>query len=245
MLYAAAQQQAAAFSPAVLVRGMKPVGMPYGSALAPIPNDSQLPSQAANIIPGPQACTPDSYSSPTLIDLAAARPGVTQVVDPIHYYKIYGNNGADARRQIIDCAPKLSGDSEFTGYTSFRINWQYSYGLGDNNTCELFSVKVGAHIGMVLPAWQSSSYAERGFADKWRVFMTNLTTHEQGHVALDEQYANAVMADLRNFSAPSCYGVQNKVDALVRHRVDELNSANDNYDAVTDHGATQGAILPE
>lgn len=246
-LYATARQQAVIFSPAVLfhpVESVSRVAVPAGAtraASAPVTS----PTAATNTVLKPQACKADTFAPPSLIDLTSRNPGVTQVVDPVHYYRIYGYNGSDVRQQIINCAPKLNGDSEFTGYTSFRINWRYSYGLGEGNACELLDVKVGMHIGMALPSWQESPYAVSGFAGRWRTFIANLTAHEQGHVTLDEQYATAVLTDLQNFSAPSCDGVQNKVDALVRYRVNELNSANDNYDATTNHGATQGAVLPE
>lgn len=244
-------------SPAAIVRPLKHVAR-VAAATTTTPSSSAASTQtarqtpavqpptvtpASTVIPPLPACTPDGYSSPSLINLANAQTGVTQVVDPIHYYTIYGYDGSQVRQQIIDCAPRLTGDSEFTGYTSYRLNWQYQY-MFTGSACRLSDIRIGMHVGVVMPAWQASPYAEAGFADKWRTFMTDLNTHEQGHVQLDTSYAQTILSDLQHFSAASCENVQQNVNALVKRDISTLNATNDNYDATTDHGATQGAILP-
>jgi predicted secreted Zn-dependent protease len=105
-------------------------------------------------------------------------------------------------------------------------------------------VKVGAHIVTSLPLWQPSTNANVTLVSKWRTFMTNLTLHEAGHAALDKLYAQQLANQLANLPAMDCALVASTVKSVVSANVAALNQANDRYDTTTNHGATQGAILP-
>jgi|GEM_PF-6045497 len=205
---------------------------------APVTKTAATPPQLIN-------CQPDSYSGPAAINLATSSSGLTQVVDPIHYYQIYGYTVTQARQQISQCAPRLSSNGEdFTGYTSYRLSWSYDYGSNGAGQCVLSNVKLGMRIGEVLPALQPSNYADTTFTAKWSNFVAALNTHEQGHVALDEQYAAKIMGELQNFQPADCAGIDQTATNLIRSEVVALDHANDTYDTQTSHGATQGAVLP-
>ncbi len=193
--------------------------------------------------PTPSICTPSNYAGVGDINLDASHPGLTQLVDATYYYQIYGYDSAQVQQQIQRCAPRLSGNDDFTGYTSYRLQWQYAYVAGDNGLCELYNVKVGIRIGEVLPALQTTQ-PSAGFAAKWQTFAASLDTHERGHVALDEQYAAKLLSDLQAFPATDCASISGAIDTLTHAELAALAQANVDYDTQTNHGATQGALLP-
>jgi predicted secreted Zn-dependent protease len=195
---------------------------------------------------GTPDCTPDStYTLPTAPDLSTTGTGLIQVVDQPMKYDIFGNTGSEIEQQIEACAPRVpNAGGVFTAYTSYAISWNYDYFVTGSGQCSLTDEKVGVHINQVFPAWQSTVSAEAGLGAEWQTFMTNLRTHEQGHVVLDLQYAKQMLSDMQTFPATDCANIAQITNAKLNNDVAALNQANDDYDARTNHGATQGAIIP-
>lgn len=216
---------------------------PAPSATAPAPAAAPTPPPAvptAHVVAVPN-CTPDtSYSIPAQLNVAASPTGLTQSIDPPAYYRVYGNSSAQVHAQLQQCAP---GD-EFSGVTGYSLAWQYDTTDNGSDTCTISNVKVGLHINMALPQWQPSSGAAAGLATEWQKFITGLTTHENGHVAIDQQYGTQLLNDLQAYPATDCGSVAAGIQAKASADITSLNAANDAYDARTNHGATQGAILP-
>ena len=197
--------------------------------------------QAATIYPN---CTPSSFSLPTGLALDSAAVGLTMQQDNPAYYQIYGGTATALRTQIQRCAPGSNGSAsaEFTGQTSYDLTWQYS--TVNNGNCSLTDVKIGVHIATALPLWQPTSGAASGLPARWQSFASSLATHEQGHATLDKQYASKLLSDLNTVTNVDCGNLSSTVSNIVNADVGALNQANNAYDTATNHGATQGAILP-
>lgn len=73
--------------------------------------------------------------------------------------------------------------------------------------------------------------------------MHQLEVHEEGHIALDRQYASQILQALQTMAAAPCNSIRQQADAVANDRVQALRQANRNYDAATRHGRTQGALL--
>lgn len=192
-------------------------------------------------------CTPYAGPSlPTALSLSANPDGLTTQVDSPSTYQIYGNTPATLRSQIRQCASKSDGSdgAVFTAQTTYKLTWQYNYVIVGEGTCKITHAKVGIHVMQIMPLWQPSTAAQAGLSSQWQSFMSSLTTHENGHTALDVQYAQTLLDDLNSFPATSCGQLAQSVKHLTDSDVATLNQANDNYDSSTNHGATQGAILP-
>lgn len=201
------------------------------------------PSAAAPPLP---QCTPDhSYQPAGALALSASRAGLHTLIDSPHYYRVYGYTSAQIRQQIIRCTPtQFIGASEaYSGQTDFWMGWSYNY-VQTATACQVTAVAVGFHVTQTYPEWQPAASAQPDLAAQWQTFMANLITHEQGHVSLDTHYAQTVLHDLQSMSAPTCSSLIQQVTSRANHDVAALNAANDDYDARTHHGQTQGAILP-
>lgn len=192
-------------------------------------------------------CTP--YAGPNLpaaLSLSGNPDGLTKQIDSPSIYRIYGNTPATLRSQIRQCASKSDGSdgAMYTAQTTYKLTWQYNYVAEGNGMCKVVHAKVGIHIMQIMPLWQPGVAAQAGLSSQWQSFMSSLKTHENGHTALDVQYAQTLLDDLNSFPATSCGQLAQSVKHLTDSDVATLNQANDNYDTSTNHGATQGAVLP-
>ncbi len=190
-------------------------------------------------------CTPLSFGEPSELLLDDAPTGLTIRIDATTYYRVYGANASQLEQQIKQCAPGGNPDAaaEFTGVTNYSLTWSYAYTSLTNGNCQLSDVKVGLHTATALPEWQPLAASTR-LANEWQAFIKALAMHEQYHVGLDRLYAAQLTADLTNLAPMSCGRLASAAQSLVQADITTLNQANTDYDTQTDHGATQGAILP-
>ncbi len=213
-------------------------------AASPAPNSAVSTAVTVKPVSIPN-CVPMASVTPAPLSLEAVSTGLTTQNDTATHYQIYGNVASDLATQIQHCAPGADGSTraEFTAQTTYRLNWQYQIVQGDIS-CHLADVKVGLHTAVAMPLWQPSTSATSGLAGRWQTFITNLIAHEQGHVALDQQYANKMLTDLQAVSEQSCSELTSLISNTIDADTHALDLANDAYDVNTDHGATQGAVLP-
>lgn len=202
-------------------------------------------TQAAAASENPTPCTPLSFGLPSSLSLDNAAAGLTLQNDPTTYYQIYGNTATNLRSQIQACAPGANGSAsaEFTGQTAYTLSWQYSV-IHNGSSCTLASVKVGMHTAIAMPYWQATGSAAAGLNTRWQSFVSGLAVHEQGHVSLNNLYAGKLLSSLQNLGPTDCGSVAGAVQSLANGTNNALNQANDAYDAQTNHGASQGAVVP-
>ncbi len=209
------------------------------------PTDQPVVSSTASTTS--QTCVPlGDTQAPAPVDLSDTADGLKQVVDPPKLYQIFGDTSDALRTQIRQCAPKSGGQAaaEFTAQTNYQLTWRYDYAEIGNGRCQVTNASVGLHINQVIPQWTAPSAASPKLASQWNDFMQALTAHEQGHVSLDLQYAQMLLGDIKNFPPTSCGQMPESIRHLTDTDANQLIQANDNYDETTNHGATQGAILP-
>lgn len=195
-----------------------------------------------------QPCIPDTaYGMPSKIDLTNASNGLTEVKDPPQFYKIYGNTATQVSAQIIKCAPNINYYSgqpgNYAAETSYDMSWQYNTINTSQGMCSVVDARVGLHINMVLPQWQPSTSSTPNLFSQWQKFISNLVTHENGHVVLDEQYAAQILNDLQNYPIANCSLISTDIQTKLNEDFSGLNTANDAYDIQTNYGTTQGAVL--
>lgn len=193
--------------------------------------------------PAPPRCSTASYSAPSQLNLLSAPLGLTQVVDATTYYQVNGYNAAQVRSQLQQCAPSAGGSGvEFAAETGYALSWQYDT-VSAGGLCSIANAKVGLHLNMILPSWQATA-AGAGYAGVWQQFASSLATHENGHAALDQQFAARLLLSLQTTPPGDCGSLGSIVQARLNADVAALDAANNTYDAATNHGATQGAVIP-
>ena len=206
----------------------------------PEPTATAAPQAAA-----PQNCIPtDTYAKPTAINMLTASEGLSQVIDTPAYYQIFGNTSGQIQTQLQKCAPRSTNGEAFAGEASYALSWQYTSNNTSGGLCIPANIRVGLHVNMILPKWSPTDQATTDLAGKWQSFINNLTLHENGHVIRDVQYANQLLRNLQNHPATDCAALTAQIQAEANATLADLDAANADYDSHTNHGATQGAILP-
>lgn len=94
-----------------------------------------------------------------------------------------------------------------------------------------------------LPHWTGYDTASDAERKEWARFVRRTRVHEQQHVDRAKAYLRNLSADMRWVRASDRDKLQAKLTAL-RDRVGRaVQNVHDEYDAETNHGATQGATL--
>ena len=132
--------------------------------------------------------------------------------------------------------PSCPGGYRYTVSTTRTITWSIS-------------------TTITLPKWTD------GYSDgcdevkaEWDRFLAALTTHEQGHDQVSEKALTDAQPSTTiigvgsdRVEATAVANAQADLEAKYaaegQRLLDAINAANDQYDADTDHGATQGAVL--
>lgn len=208
-----------------------------------VPVSSSTPTTKPRVAAAPlPSCEHLTAGLPSTITLTSSDTGIIQHVEQPTYYSIHGRNTAEVRTQMAQCAPTHEDGSWYSATTSYMINWRFSYLQQADGLCHISQSAVGLHVRILLPKF-STSNAPSSLTQKWQSFSSSLYTHEQGHAALDSDYARRVLHTLQTMPAGTCSTYQTYVNNQLNTLTQALQQANAQYDAVTNHGATQGAIF--
>ena len=170
---------------------------------------------------------------PLVVTVTGAPPTVQPIAIDNATMNFYAVAGAseDAIRASINAARPGDYDA--------RTNWNFQWAVPDdgNGSCNLEGVTINYTITVIFPQWTPPSEANTELIDKWNGYINALALHESGHV---ERVVPNVPELIDNIKASSCDSY-NQVAQDWLNAVDQLNI---DYDAETDHGATQGALFP-
>jgi predicted secreted Zn-dependent protease len=160
----------------------------------------------------------------------------------MRYYTVYGTTAGQINNQIFTCTPVGLLEGRFAASTDYAINWAYSFSSNQTGQCQVTQASVSLATAITLPNWQAG-FGNVQLQNQWNAFVSHLTTHENGHIQFAQQYAAQILNDLQNFPPTDCATITQAVDSKAHSELAALDQANEAYDATTNHGATQGAIL--
>lgn len=180
------------------------------------------------------APTTSPVGSPTSIATAgpiglASIPNATIVP-----YTIRGTTSADLRAQMDRLGPTATGQ-HWDAVESWSISWTCP--TSADGSCVLSSATVNYTNTVNSPAWTPPSGVDTSLVAAWSKYMIALRTHEKGHVDLTVAGVPSVLDALHKATCTSANAAANAALDRIRHRQTD-------YDAATNHGATQGARFP-
>jgi predicted secreted Zn-dependent protease len=191
--------------------------------------------------PTAPGCHRGSYTLPSPLSVSDRSPGIYTQIDTPASYEVFGGSTAGIMQQIARCTPVRS-DGLFAANTGYSLSNYYTYGVRPNGLCGMTGVIVTLHVNQVYPNWRASSETA-AMQTSWDIFIRNLRGHEQGHVDLDQQYANSLYDALQSMPDQNCGSFKSAADKVASRVMDQLVAANEKYDRTTKHGTTQGAVL--
>lgn len=214
---------------------------------APTPPPTNTPattpsatSVQAAVVPN---CTPPRQGPPAQIDLANKPVGLTYIADATDFYQVFGNTATQIKTQLRQCPAIIQDGNSFGAVTNGRFTWQYLITPDGSGNCRLSDVKVGLRTNMLLPKWVPTVAATNGLATQWQRLISNLETHENGHITIYHQSAKQLLSDLQALPVGTCDAVAAAAIATTTASTAALNAAHKTYDNHTDHGVEQGAVL--
>lgn len=163
------------------------------------------------------------------------------VVVRTNYYSVRGETLRELRRSLDLNRPQ----ADFGAHDAQTI-WRFecrSESQAQHGEFRLRAFEVKSTITITLPSWTPPPNASPELRNFWLEYFVALRTHEWGHAKIALEVAPAMQARVREV-APR----QNReefirlVTAQARAVQQEAEHRQKEYDEVTRHGATQGAV---
>ena len=153
----------------------------------------------------------------------------------MQYYDIVGSTEDELRAELNAKGPVGYDGQRGDATTWWSIRWTWP-GQG-TFFCTLNAPTVTYQITVVFPRWNAPSNAAPPLISKWNNYEQALGEHEKGHVDFVVAHYPAVSAAIEGATCSTAEAAaQNALQPIRQHDID--------YDAQTNHGATQGAHFP-
>lgn len=213
------------------------------STVASTPTQNSTPrpqstSTHAVAIPPTPSCTRTSFAPSPSLDATLYSPGVTHLDQGVSYYRVYGRSIDEIRRQMRSCSPLASEGNAAASYAQLEYSYTVVRSAG---ICRVSDAHVVLYSARMLPTWTADDQSPGSVTTKWNQFISATATHENGHTAIDLDYANRMVAALNRTVTDDCILVDKLAMESANAVRAQLNSAQSAYDARTRHSVTQGA----
>ena len=174
---------------------------------------------------------------------AYPRQGLTVNTRTVRY-QIQGDTVGALSEQMgqLGTLDKRSG-VRYAGTLNWAYRWHINYRFSSGK-CRMKRAAIRLDLKYTLPNWWPSSSALPDLVGKWDRFLEALRGHENGHAELAIAGGQTMLKKLRALSPRySCSALNTAAKRVFARESERVLIASAAYDARTDHGATQGAIL--
>jgi len=151
------------------------------------------------------------------------------------YYDIAGSTAEELRAQLNTLCPVDANGNRHDAVCQWFIKWNWP-GYG-HRPCQLDKAIVSYKIEVVFPRWIPPKNVSLGLVTKWEDYIHALAEHENGHA---DYIVNNYQMVANAIKSADCYTADSAAHAAIKR----LKQHDIEYDAITDHGATQGARFP-
>lgn len=161
------------------------------------------------------------------------------------YYPISGMTASELRSHMNQLGPRdhIEGRT-YDARTDWAVKWSYRYSMRGGQ-CAMQSVVTQVEVTFTLPRWTGAGQAERSLRAHWKHYQAALQHHEEGHKQHGIEAGYAVQRSLSQLPrAASCTELEATAQTTARAVIKTYNQKDLDYDRVTRHGFTQGAVFP-
>lgn len=156
-------------------------------------------------------------------------------------YAVQPRPGETLQQALTASTPIVVEGKRFRGYTRWHVRWNYRWWREASGRCRITEVTTRLFTEVQLPELRGASAQHQAAFDR---YVQALSRHEQGHVQLGRDAAQAIDRAITALpEASDCATLQRAADALGHRLLREHAEREKDYDRTTRHGATQGAIL--
>lgn len=161
----------------------------------------------------------------------------------ISYYDVEGATTAEIRSSVFRNTPIRIKGSPYGAITANRFTTGYSSVGTSSGGCEVKNVRVFLESKITLPRLVINGQSGPVLAE-WERYIGALRAHEMMHANNGKYTAQTVAGRLYNFKAQMpCSQLRTKLDAAVNQLIHNMGVWDQQLDAQTEHGKSQGAFL--
>ena len=183
----------------------------------------------------------DIDSNPSsAIDSTVPRAEVTENLD-YTYYTV----DADSTRSLLSIlnasSPIRQNGRIFHGYYDSHVTWTLQWLENPGRRCKITKVTIVLTGNITLPRLEGGTYAQRAQFD---IFLSALRVHELGHHDINKDAAASISRLILSLpEMTSCKALVSAANDLGQQTLKECKERTEQYDAETNHGKSQGALL--
>lgn len=168
--------------------------------------------------------------------VAAPSGALDLAVTQVHY-DVTGHDYPTLIRSL-----RANGPRGFHGLARWKIDYHYTT-TQQRQLCSISSVRLRVSGEILMPRWVDSASAPADLQRRWSEYYSALQQHEEGHVQHGRELAILVRERLMGLGAVPCDTLQKLAQSEYDRLYGNLKTRDQEYDARTNHGATQGALF--
>lgn len=179
----------------------------------------------------------------TLLCLAACATNACAAVQSDLEYQSYGahaERGKSLYQKLAAASPIHENGRVFLGHTRDDIHWQLHWHDTGNGMCRVDDVGITLHTVILLPDLAGIDPDRQA---EYTRFYLALRIHEYGHYRIELEMADTIDKALTALPEHPCNSIEHAVNERGQELIGEFARREQQYDAETDHGRTQGAFL--
>jgi predicted secreted Zn-dependent protease len=162
----------------------------------------------------------------------------------VRWYDVAGASESAVRVSLSERGPLDHTGARHDAFTEWYLSWHLTF-LVSEPGCATGPVSTSMHVRVTLPRWQPPSMAAPELVARWRTYLDALAWHELGHRERGLEAAAAIEAELPLLEPrASCEETEQLANQAAHQIIERFRQADRDYDEVTQHGATQGAVFP-
>lgn len=150
-------------------------------------------------------------------------------------YAIRGSTPEALRQQLTANGPREPNGQAFDALTTWSVAWSWPVFL--DGSCALNQARITLQATVTLPRWTPPPDSDPVLVHHWEQYLNALAQHEATHVALARGDLPTLAQAIHGATCATASAAATAVLAQMRQH-------QGTYDALTAHGARQGAVFP-
>ena len=155
-------------------------------------------------------------------------------------FEYYDVEGRDAGSLLASANARSGGG--FHGAGSWYLSYQFR-ARSVPGGCGVGDLTTKLDLKVRLPRWSPPPDAAPGLVAGWQRYLSALSVHEAGHLQTGRDFETAFKRAAAGVTAADCGSVGAALRARFDSLLEQARQRDRDYDAQTNHGATQGAVF--
>lgn len=160
----------------------------------------------------------------------------------VDYYYLTSSTSAGLIEELRANGPRNEAGRRFDAFFSWHIAWKWPVRKQSGRTFADYSkLSFQRTLRLQFPCWEPGKIPEREDAPKqWQLFVHKLAKHEMEHYQIFRQGEKRLIRALTTLTSRKVSIAPDTVNAEGHKILEEIRTADAEYDATTQHGRTEG-----